>query len=82
MHFVTIFALEVAGLPTTALSVQCIPPCIQLLYSKTGIYLLFILLQNIDCGYFLELPRQGGSNMYPQSLFLATMKKESISKAY
>ena len=28
--------------------------------------------QNIDCGYSLEPPRQGGSNEYPQSMiFLA-----------
>ena len=25
--------------------------------------------QNIDCGYLLEPPRQGGSNEYPQSMF-------------
>ena len=25
--------------------------------------------QNIDCGYSLELLRQGGSNEYPQSVF-------------
>ena len=31
-----------------------------------GVYLFFLLLvQNIDCRYSLELPRQGGSNMYP-----------------
>ena len=24
---------------------------------------------NIDCGYSLELPRRGGSNEYPQSMF-------------
>ena len=36
----------------------------------TGVYLFFlILLQNIDCGYSLELPRRGGSNMYLQSKF-------------
>ena len=35
-----------------------------------GVYLFFFfLLQNIDCGYSLEPPRQGGSNMYPQSMF-------------
>ena len=35
-----------------------------------GVYLFFLfLLQNIDCGYSLELPRQGGSNVYPQSMF-------------
>ena len=28
-----------------------------------------ISAQNIDCGYSLEVPRQGGSNEYPQSMF-------------
>ena len=28
-----------------------------------------ISAQNIDCGYSLELPRRGGSNEYPQSMF-------------
>ena len=27
--------------------------------------------QNIDCGYSLEPPQRGGSNEYPQSMFLA-----------
>ena len=30
-----------------------------------------ITAQNIDCGYSLEPPRRGGSNEYPQSMFLA-----------
>ena len=35
-----------------------------------GVYLFFLfLLQNIDCGYSLEPPQQGGSNVYPQSMF-------------
>ena len=35
-----------------------------------GVYLFFLfLLQNIDCGYSLEPPRQGGSDMYPKSMF-------------
>ena len=34
------------------------------------VYLFFLfLLQNIDCGYSLEPPRRGGSNVYPQSMF-------------
>ena len=38
----------------------------------TGVYIIFlILLRNIDCGYSLEPPRRGGSNEYPQSMFLA-----------
>ena len=34
---------------------------------KNDIFLIFA--QNIDCGYTLELPRRGGSNEYPQSMF-------------
>ena len=35
-----------------------------------GVYLFFLfLLQNIDCGYSLEPPLRGGSNVYPQSMF-------------
>ena len=33
--------------------------------------------QNIDCGYSLEPPRQGGSNEYPQSMFLSRNKKNN-----
>ena len=33
-----------------------------------------IFAQNIDCGYPLELPQCGGSNEYPQSMFLAKNK--------
>ena len=37
----------------------------------TGVYIIFLIpAQNIDCGYSLEPPRQGGSNEYPQSMFL------------
>ena len=35
----------------------------------TGVYIIFISAKNIDCGYSLEPPRQGGSNEYPQSMF-------------
>ena len=34
--------------------------------------------QNIDCGYSLELPRQGGSNEYPQSMFSSRNKKNIV----
>ena len=34
-----------------------------------------ISAQNIDCGYLLELPWRGGSNEYPQSMFLSRNKK-------
>ena len=34
--------------------------------------------QNIGCGYSLESPRRGGSNEYPQSMFLAEIKKNRV----
>ena len=34
--------------------------------------------QNIDCGYSLELPCWGGSNKYPQSMFLSRNKKNNV----
>ena len=33
-----------------------------------------ISAQNIDCGYSLEPPQQGGSNEYPQPVFLSRNK--------
>ena len=36
------------------------------------------LLKNIDCGYSLEPPRWGGSNEYPQSMFLSRNKKNNV----
>ena len=37
-----------------------------------------ISAQNIDCGYSLESPRRGGSNEYPQSMFLSVNKNNNI----
>ena len=37
-----------------------------------------ISAQNIDCGYSLEPPRRGGSNGYPQSMFLIRNKKNNV----
>ena len=41
-------------------------------------YILHISDQNIDCGYSLEPPRRGGSNEYPQSMFLSRNKKNNV----
>ena len=39
-------------------------------YAGVHVFLFFLfLLQNIDCGYSLEPPRRGGSNVCPQSMF-------------
>ena len=51
---------------------------------KTEIFQIKILIpfhtsaQNIDCGYSLEPPRRGGSNEYPQSMFLSRNKKNDV----
>ena len=37
-----------------------------------------ISAQNIDCGYSLEPPRRGGSNEYPQSMFLSRNKNNNV----
>ena len=37
-----------------------------------------ISAQNIDCGYLLEPPHRGGSNEYPQSMFLSWNKKNNV----
>ena len=37
-----------------------------------------ISAQNIDCGYSLEPPRPGGSNRYPQSMFLSRKNKNNV----
>ena len=37
-----------------------------------------ISAQNIDCGYSLEPPRRGGSNEYPQSMFLSRNNKKNV----
>ena len=43
------------------------------------IYDIFhISAQNIDCGYSLEPPRRGGSNEYPQPMFLRRNKKNNV----
>ena len=37
-----------------------------------------ISAQNTDCGYSLEPPHRGGSNEYPQSMFLSGNKKNNV----
>ena len=42
-------------------------------------YIFHISAQNIDnCGYLLEPPRWGGSNKFPQSMFLSRNKKNNV----
>ena len=39
--------------------------------------IFYISAQNIDWGYPLEPPRRGGSNEYPQSMFLSRKKENN-----
>ena len=45
---------------------------------KKMIFFLHISAQNINCRYSLEPPRRGGSNEYPQSMFLSRNKKNNV----
>ena len=42
--------------------------------------IFLIFAQNIDCGYTLEPPQQGGSNEYPQSMFWSKNKKNMYTR--
>ena len=44
-------------------------------FSDKNSDIFHISAQNIDCGYLLELPRWGSSNVYPQSMFLSRIRK-------
>ena len=47
-------------------------------FSDKNSDIFYISAQNIDCGYSLEPPRRGGSNEYPQSIFLSRNKKNNV----
>ena len=47
-------------------------------FSDKNSYNFHIPAKNIDCGYPLEPPRRGGSNEYPQSMFLSRNKKNNV----
>ena len=53
-----------------------LPPNTESVQEKNLIF-FHISAQNIDCGYLLEPPWQGGSNEYPQSMFLSRNKKNN-----
>ena len=50
---------------------------LKIFRQKIQIFFIF-LLRNIDFGYSLEPPRRGGSNEYPQSMFLSRNKKNNV----
>ena len=50
----------------------------KLKFSDKDSDIFHISVQNVDCGYSLEPPRRGGSNEYPQSMFLSRNKKNNV----
>ena len=48
------------------------------MFSDKNSDIFHISAQNIDCGHSLELPQRGGSNEYPQSMFLSRNKKKHV----
>ena len=47
-------------------------------FQTKNIDIVHIFAQNIDCGYSLEPPHRGGSNEYPQSMFLSRNMKNNV----
>ena len=57
---------------------KILPPKIENFQTKKS-DIFQISAQNTYCGYSLEPPRRGGSNEYPQSMFLNRNKKNNVS---
>ena len=53
------------------------PPKTESFQIKNLIF-FHISAQNIACEYSFELPHRGGSNEYPQSMFLSRSKKNNV----
>ena len=47
-------------------------------FSDKSSDIFHISAQNIDYGYSLEPPRRGGSNEYPQSMFMSRKEKNNV----
>ena len=48
------------------------------IFSQKYSDIFHVSAQNIGCGYSLEPPRRGGSNEYPQSMFLSRNNKNNV----
>ena len=57
---------------------KMLPPNIDRKFSDKNSEIFHISAQNIDCGYSLEPPCRGGSDEYPQSMFLSRNKKNNV----
>ena len=78
MHYM-VFSMIIYTLRKHAYSniLKILPPKIEKFQIKKSDNFQ-VYAQNIDCGYSLEPPRQGGSNEYPQSMFFIRNKKNNV----
>ena len=60
-------------------TLKILSPKMAIFQIKKKSDIFHISAQNIDCGYSLEPPRRGGSNEYPQSMFLS---RNNINNVY
>ena len=83
IHFVGFFMCWLISLRKHAYSniLKILPPKNENFQIKNS-YILHISDQNIDYGYSLEPPHRGGSNEYPQSMFLAEIRKIMFTPVY
>ena len=44
-------------------------------FQQKNFDIFLIFAQNIDCGYMLEPPRRGGSNMYPPNRLAEAVRR-------
>ena len=58
-------------------TLKILPPKMAIFHIKNS-DIFHISAQNIDCEYSLEPPRRGGSNEYPQSMFLIRNNKNNV----
>ena len=83
--FASLYALSVIYLlPVMTVQKHAYSNILKILAPKNGNFqikksdIFHISAQNIDCVYSLEPPRRGGSNKYPQPMFLSRNKKKNV----
>ena len=79
IYFIITLAIKYDSLRKQVYSniLKILPPKNEKFQIKKS-YIFHITAQNIGCGYSLEPPREGGSNEYPQSMFLSRNKKNNV----
>ena len=77
IHFYSFFSVNALRKHAYSNILKILPPKNEKFQIKNSNF-LHISAQNIDCGYPLEPPLRGGSNAYPQSMFLSRNQKNNV----